>query len=179
MFEFTILNEPLNEVSLRRWAFDEDMLLSDQDEDLLLHQAEYLPILILLADDPSCPKDGYILSCLDHYLKFIVLCGLEAELEVVRKAIKLACCATTPILHNWANLQQRRLRYREGLGPVSKEQALIMGEDLLNGIYPTAEISLIGESHESWKIQLSTPPPLEYKERLTINKATGHFVFSR
>ena len=123
MDDVTILNDwNPSEETLRRWAFDTTLLLSDQDEDLALHRREYLPVLIPLADDPACPKADYILSCIDFYLMFVVLRGTEDDLAQVRQAAELARCAKQAKLHAWAGLQDRRLRYREGLGPTSREQ---------------------------------------------------------
>jgi hypothetical protein len=49
MDDVTILNDwNPSEETLRRWAFDTTPLLSDQDEDLVLHRREYLPVLIPL-----------------------------------------------------------------------------------------------------------------------------------
>lgn len=168
-----------DEAMLRHWAYDEDLTLLDQDEDLLLHNRDWLPILIPLADEPSCPKADYILGALDFYLMFLVLRGAEAELVAVREAIELATQAIRPELHNWAALQERRLRYRDGIGAVSRQQALTMGAELLNNISRDAEVSIIGESHTTWILQLSVQPWHRHREWLTIDKASGRFVFSR
>jgi hypothetical protein len=46
MSDEVILNDwNPSEETLLRWAFDENLLLSDQDEDLILHREEYLPLL--------------------------------------------------------------------------------------------------------------------------------------
>jgi hypothetical protein len=178
--EDTILNDwNPSESTLRRWAFDENLFLSEQDEDLVLHRREYLPILIPLADDPSCPKASYILACLDFYLMFLVLRGNDKHLDEVREGAALAELARHESLHRWAALQRRRLQYRAGIGPVNREQALVMGEELLNGICRLAQISVIEESASSWTVQLSVPPIHRHKEKLVIDKATGRFVFSR
>jgi hypothetical protein len=165
--------------TLRRWAYDLDLDLISQDEDLLIGNREFLPILIPIADDPACPKAGYILASIDFYLMFLVLRGTEAELVAVREAIELARHATRSELHDWAALQDRRLRYRDGIGTVNKQQALTMGDELLNGICRNAEISIVDESGRSWILQLSVQPFHRYKERLAIHKDSGRFVFSR
>ena len=168
-----------SEETLRKWAFDENILLASQDEDLVLHRREYFPVLIPLADDPSCPKADYILSCLDYYLMFLVLRGSEARLAEVREAAELASRSKQDKLQEWARLQERRLLYRQGRGPVSREQALTMTHELLIGICRRAEISLVSEEGDSWEVQLSVPPLHLHVERLSIDKRSGRFSFSR
>ena len=167
-----------SEETLRRWAFDTTLLLSDQDEDLVLHRREYLPVLIPLADDPASPKADYILECIDFYLMFLVLRGTEDDLTPVWEAAELARCAMqqscTP------GLSCRSVVFV--IGKVSApqvENSVTMNKELLNGICRTAKISVLGESAESWEVGLSVPPYHRHKERLSISKATGRFVFSR
>ncbi|WP_061942785.1 hypothetical protein [Collimonas pratensis] len=168
-----------SEDTLRRWAFDDNILLIDQDEDLILGRRDYFAILIPLADDPTCPKADYILSSLDFHLMFVILRGTEFHLREVPEAIQLARAGKQRKLHEWAALQERRLAYRQGNGPVNREKALSMGQELLNGICRQAEISISSESSDTWTVQLSVPPSHHHREYLVINKQDGQFAFSR
>ena len=180
MSEEIVLNDwNPSEETLRRWAFDNNIFLADQDEDLLLGHRDYFSTLIPLADDPTCPKSDYILSCLDFHLMFIVLRGNETHLTELPEAIRLADASTQAKLHEWASLLRRRLAYRQGIGPVDREKALEMGRELLNGICRQSEISIVSESADTWTVQLSVPPLHRHKEFLRINKQSGNFVFSR
>jgi len=58
-------NPTIDEV--RQWGYDEDMYFIEQDEDLALHSAEYISILMELSSDASCPKNVYCLSILTHF----------------------------------------------------------------------------------------------------------------
>ena len=167
-----------DEATLRRWAYDENIVLSDQDEDLVLHRQEYFAVLTELASDTACPKASYILRTLDFFLMFLVLRGNEDHLKQVGLAIALANESPNPDVRDWAALQERRLAYREGIGPVTKAQALAMGEELLNGISREAEISLIGETQDAWTVQLSVQPMHRHREYLAIDKCSGKFRFS-
>ncbi len=162
--------------TLRRWAYDENLLLSDQDEDLALYREEHLPVLLPFADDPACPKADYILSCLDGYLMDTVLRGTDSQLKALDKAAALAEQALLPRLHAWGELQRRRLKYRVGVGPVSRDDAVIMGQDLLIGICRVANFTIAGESTECWELRLSVPSQTEH---LSINKTTGRFTYWR
>ncbi|WP_035614885.1 hypothetical protein [Haloferula sp. BvORR071] len=169
-----------SEETLRKWAYAENLALADQEEDLILQEEAYLPLLLELADDPACPKADYILSCLDHYLMFRVLLGKEEfDLAIVEKGAVLAGRATSGSIRDWGQLQQRRLEYRQGTGPVSRETALVMARDLLIGICRRADLSLVGERDDTWEIELSVPPENRHRERLSIDKQTGRFSFSR
>lgn len=180
MTDETILNDwnPTEE-TLRRWAFDENILLADQDEDLVLGREEYLSVLIGLADDVSCPKADYILSCLDFFLMFRILRGTKSHLVAVREGARLATLARTKKVIDWGRLQERRLAYREGTGSVSKDCALLMGQELLNGICRMASISIVCETERTWEVELSVQPLHRHKERLSISKSSGRFTFSR
>jgi hypothetical protein len=59
--DYVVLNEvnPSDDL-LRRWAFDENLLLMDQDEDVILACDEHIPVLCELIADPACPKGDYI-----------------------------------------------------------------------------------------------------------------------
>jgi hypothetical protein len=180
MSDETILDDwNPSDATLRRWAFDEGLLLSDQDEDLVLHREEYLPLLIELAGDPTCPKAQYILSCLDFYLMFLVLRGSESHLVTVAKGSELALHSNSANVQEWGRLQERRLQYRRGIGEVTKEQALLLAEELLNGMCRQSDISLLEERADTWEVELSVPPMHQHKERLSINKRSGKFSFTR
>ncbi|WP_420471440.1 hypothetical protein [Brevundimonas sp. FT23042] len=165
--------------AVRRWAYDEDLELMEQDEDLLLHRSDLVPLLLELADDTSCPKANYILSILDFYLMFIILRAQEHQCEIVDQAAILASEARQKNIREWGELQKRRLLYRRGTGRVTKSQALLMGHELLNGASRDSDITLLDETVSTWEVELSVPPFHRHKERLSINKATGTFRFWR
>jgi len=57
----------LSASDLREWAYNEDVELMDQDEDLLLHDINYVPVLLECARDIECPKAGDIISILSYF----------------------------------------------------------------------------------------------------------------
>ena len=180
MCEETILDDWTPDApTMRRWAFDESLLLSEQDEDLLIARRDLLPILLPLADDPTCPKADYILSSFDFHMMFIVLRGSDTELEELHEAIRLTQTASRRELRDWAALLGRRLQYRNGVGAVDRPTALMMGDELLNGICRKADISISHETDTVWEVQLSVPPFHRHKEWLSIDKGTGLFTFRR
>ncbi|WP_395321072.1 hypothetical protein [Variovorax sp. UC74_104] len=180
MEDWIVLNDwNPSEQTLRKWAYDERIQLSDQDADLVLHEEEYLPLLLELADEPSCPRSSEILGTLDYYLMFLVLRGVEEHIRIVEKAVALARSAKTAPVIEWRQLQERRLRYRAGAGPLSREQAVAAARDLLIGIDRIAELKVVDENPKTWEIELSVPPSHRYRDRLSFDRATGVFRFSR
>ena len=180
MQDYVILHDwNPSEETLRTWAYNEHVELADQDADLVLHREDYLPMLLGFADDPGCPKSAEILSTLDFYLMFLVLRGVDSHLKIVEKAVQLTGQVKTPQVIEWRELQARRLRYREGIGPVGRELALAIAQDLLNGISRAADLAFVDDNPRTWEIQLSVAPSHRHKERLSIDKASGQFRFSR
>jgi hypothetical protein len=180
MTEETVLNDwnPSPE-TLHRWAYDENLLLDEQDEDLALGRRDFLPILIPIADDTRCPKADYILSSLDFFLMFVTLRGNDSELVALDDAIRIANEQERREIADWSALLQRRLKYRRGVGPVDRTIALKMGNDLLNGICRQSEIAITKETDVEFEVQLSVPPFRRHKEWLTINRQLGTFSFRR
>lgn len=170
-----------NEKTVREWAYDPDRDFIDegnQDEDLILG---LLPatLLLPLIDDPSCPKADYLLRCLDRHLMFTILRGEAYHLDEVRVTADLARQRNRPKLQVFADLQYRRLNYREGAGAVDREQAISMAHDLLNGLGRECEITISAETPLDWTVQLSVAPFHRHREWLKISKSTGKFEFSR
>lgn len=52
---------------VRDWGYNENVVFIDQDEDLVLHDVEYIQILMELASDTNCPKNNYCLNTLQHF----------------------------------------------------------------------------------------------------------------
>lgn len=180
MKDWIILNEwEPSEQTLRKWAYDERIQLVDQDADLVLHREEYLPVLLELADDASCPRSSEILGTLDFYLMFLILRGVEEHIRIVEKSVALARAAkSTPVIE-WRQLQERRLHYRAGAGPLSRDQAVAAARDLLIGIDRIADLKVVDENPKTWEIELVVPSSPRFRERLSFDKVTGVFRFSR
>lgn len=54
---------------VREWAYNEDTLLLEQDEDLLLYDWELLPTLLELIADQDCPKRKWIYFALCQHTR--------------------------------------------------------------------------------------------------------------
>ena len=76
------------EDQVREWGFDEDLLLTDQDEDLILYANQYVTVLWELACDPECPKNEYCLSILSNYSKSLFLTNNSKSIRKIASAIE-------------------------------------------------------------------------------------------
>ena len=174
------LSPNVTEESLRTWAYDENAQFDFQDEDLLLHREEFFHVLLGMADDPDCPKADYIISCLDHYLMSIARHHDDSNVASLHLAIECCSGAKTQRLREFESLQNRRLRYRAGLGRIDREQATEIGRDLLLGLVQWGECTLeiFSESRSelifarAWKEQ-------HFQEFLSANLEQGTFRFKR
>ncbi|KAA0992584.1 hypothetical protein [Dyadobacter aurulentus] len=54
------------------WAYDLDMYLTEQDEDLTLLSNRYIAILLRLSCDDKCPKQHYCFSILKHHIQHLL-----------------------------------------------------------------------------------------------------------
>lgn len=166
-----------SEQTLRYWAYNEHVLLDEQEEDLVLHREAYLPLLLEFADDPVCPKAHSILAALDHFLMYLVLRGADLHVETVKKAVVLAKHAKSSIVIEWRKRQERRLRHRLGGAPIDREQAMSAAHDLLIGSCRVATLAFVDDNPLTWEIELSVPPFSVHRERLSFDKVSGTFRF--
>ncbi|KQS27758.1 hypothetical protein [Dyadobacter sp. Leaf189] len=112
------------------WAYDLDLYLTDQDEDLILHSNQYLAILCQLACDHNCPKKEYCFSILKHHIQHLLA---RRDIEQINEAVitiaQVECVSdidvcdwradfhwiaeliTRPRKLNLEDMQNRRLHY--------------------------------------------------------------------
>ena len=121
-----------NDEAFWDWAMDPYAELSDQDEDLLLHALEGLPLLVAAADRPDCPKDRYCCSILEHYAALIVRREANSELAGLRAAATQAADGTEAHTRRFAAYVERLLGYLTPHGPVKRTMAEQMAGDLLS-----------------------------------------------
>jgi hypothetical protein len=72
--------------TVRRWAYDDDLVFIEQDEDLILHHTKYVPLLLEFASNPSCPKSGYSLGILEDFGKSQLLHRMDGTREIAVQA---------------------------------------------------------------------------------------------
>ena len=123
--------------------------LDSQDEDVLLHAAEGLHLLVAAADRPDCPKREYCAVILDDYAKEIVYGRDVAAVPVLHDAVALARNGACPLTRRWAGYVDRLFGYLEQpRGPVNRAQAERMAADLLSG--PCLQARAVEQGWSDW-----------------------------
>ena len=72
-------------VNLEKWAYNDDFILMEQDEDLLFHNIEWTEIVFPFMFDEKCVKREYIISNFLDYLREIFLHRKAHEIEQIHK----------------------------------------------------------------------------------------------
>ena len=166
------------EAVVNRWAYDEQVALTDQDEELAFYMPHYIPILMRLADDPLCPKADYILEILDGYLKELSLSRDSESLETVREAVEIAAGSQSEQVHHLGKRALRRLNLLSRSGPVNEALAREMGELILDCAFGAGTVSVSSESSTHWDVRLRWSDTSAWM-KLAVEKASGRFLQSK
>ena len=168
-----------DEAMIRRWAFDPEAELMQQDEDLVLHDWTFAETLLELAANPNCPKAEYILNIWDDFTRHHTVHQERSDLDAVRHALSFAQRYSSHRgIQRWIADQETRLRYVDGVGAVDRATSLSMANALLNGIGRSCKIDILRETDTHFLMELSVPHG-SHKEWLLIDKLTGMFRYSR
>jgi hypothetical protein len=174
-----IYDGPINENAILAWAYDEDLLFLDQDEDLLIGaHHEFFPLLARLSKDVSCPKADYCLTIMDYSLMFWILRKHPGAAEEIRNVLIHLLDSDRPLITNFVRVNNMRLDLLKGAPVPTLQRALEVGEAALNGICRKADISVVDDG-EAWIIELSVPPIHRHKEWLSLSKVDGAYSFRR
>jgi hypothetical protein len=177
--DYLLDDGPLDEAMIRRWAYDLETDLVEQDEDLLLRQWEFSEVMLELAADAECPRADDIIGIWDEFARNSIVHQRPYDIAQVRQALEVAPrFSNAAPVRRWIEDQSARLALVDGIGPVGREKALRMGNTLLNGIARASAISVTVEDPDFFDIELSVPG-YAHREWLRICKATGRFRYSR
>lgn len=79
----------MSEAEVREWAYDWNVELIDQDEDVLLHDPRYMPVLAECARDVTCPKAGYIVAIMASFGQMRILHHRVEEARALANVLRL------------------------------------------------------------------------------------------
>jgi hypothetical protein len=162
---------------IRQWAYDEDMILH-QDEDISLGHEILFPLLFELAEDRSCPKSQYILDIMHCYIKGKFLYHEPDAMQIANRAISFARKSQREEIKEWVEVLKRIVWYKRRIGSVDRELAIQMGLDLLGRILYQYDVDIVIENDDFWTVGLLTPERTEpYSKHLIISKPTGAFSY--
>jgi hypothetical protein len=172
---FNLNEDDLTPEIIRAWGYDDDLILLEQDEDLLLYDVRYFPVLLELAGDARCPKQEYAFSILCDFSREHITRGGERGTAEVRAAWRAIPEPTAGRPREWYQYVGRLLGYTQPPGPVDKPTARRIAEELLLGI-----AGRVGEFSEAestrpgwWRFTLRT----SVTEHVDICAASGAFTY--
>jgi hypothetical protein len=162
---------------VRAWGYDETLILLEQDEDLLLYDMEFLPVLLELAGDDRCPKQDYAFFILCQFCREQITRGGERGIAAVRAAWSTIPEPAGGCPAGWHRYVGRLLRYAQPSGPVDKQVANRMAEELLLGV--AGRVGKVVESNLGrpgwWRFTLR----ISGTEHVDVCEATGAFLYAR
>jgi hypothetical protein len=162
---------------VRAWGYDEDLLLLEQDEDCLLSEFGFFPVLLELAADDNCPKQEYVFFILCQYCRLVVTAGGEPVKTGLRAIWSAIPEPSYGYPQEWHQFVGRLLNYLQPSGPVDKRMAHRMAEELLLGIAGRmgTVVDDISGLPGWWRFTLRT----SITEHIDVCSDTGAFSYLR
>ncbi|MFN6128450.1 MAG: hypothetical protein ACK6DC_24005 [Planctomycetota bacterium] len=169
--EWDVITEEL----IRTWAFDPDLLLLEQDEDLLLCDEPLVPCLLELADNNDCPKNFYIYATLCQYSRELMTRGKQHGREMLRRIVSTAETKGHRG-RQWLEYSARLIAHLDRNSLTDSKTADQIAHDLLIGIAGRfGDLENLSNANEScYRYRLKT----SVEENLTIEKSTGQFAYT-
>jgi hypothetical protein len=178
MTDDVILNDadPTCEL-VRQWGYDENLYFIEQDEDLILHDAKYVPVLMELAADAKCPKNDDTLSVLSYFSQLTVLFKQTNTANKIAEHIATSPHRNDPRIAQW--IGYFRCIYDRLVHPCSMTDADMesFAKQLLNGQYAYRRFERTGHTLEGF--HEFTCYTESYRGYVYINPNTGRWQQSR
>jgi hypothetical protein len=150
-------------------------LLLEQDEDLLLYDVEFIPVLLELAGDEQCPKREYAFFVLCQFAREQVTRGGERGTAAIQAAWSSIPEPAGGTPAEWHLYVRRLLTYTQPSGPVDKRVARRMAEELLLGPGRGGELREGNSVRPGWwRFTLQT----SVTEYVDVCQASGAFVYT-
>lgn len=167
-----LLNPTPDEV--RVWGYDTDLSLMSQDEDLIFHDIKYIPILVELAADPSCPKQDYAYHILCNFCRDKILRGGMDYMRRIESTIRTADIPSADLPRKWYAYVNRLLQYTCKPKPVNQSEASYIANELLVGSGRYGTLASATSPKDGWLRFTFTTGLVECVD---ICLATGEYVY--
>lgn len=160
---------------VRGWGYDDELILLEQDEELLLYDVEFIPVFLELAADDRCAKRDNVFCILCQFCREQVTRGGERGTAAIRAVWSVIAEPAGGRPREWHQYVGRLLAYTQPSGPVDKNAARRMAEELLLGI--AGRVGEVTESNSDrqgwWRFTLRT----SVTEHVDVCEATGAFSY--
>jgi hypothetical protein len=165
----------LSDAELREWAYDENVELMEQDEDLLLHDIKYMPQLLECLRDAGCPKAEDIFNIVSYFGQLRLLHKIIEEAGTLSAAISLQQQLTGG--ERLAELRHLVSAHRQLVAPqaLSVQEADHLAYDLL--IRHTARTLVVTGNLVSGYREYTYVAP--YQDYLYVMPEKGMWAFSK
>jgi len=130
--------------SVRRWGYDERLLFIEQDEDLILHELRYVPILLELARDRHCPKRDYALNIIHYYSQLTVLLQDRALARAIVGFADSVEREDDDGVRRWVTFFRRIFSQLTAPHTLDDDSAMELASDLLAGPYSSRSLERTG-----------------------------------
>ena len=180
ILEFDWNDETELKANLEKWAYNDELILMEQDEDLLFHNIEWTEIVFPFMFDTKCVKREYIISNFLDFIRQMFLHRKSQEIEQIQKWFiddMTAYCSVTgdssigDCVSYYFSCKQI---FDNPLNP-NFEQVKHIGKLLLNGLTNVAKINepTISASG-NYQITLTSSVVCH----LCVDKVTGHYKYN-
>lgn len=166
--------------NLENWAYNDDLILLEQDEDLLFHDIEWTEVVLPFIFDKKCIKREYILNNFLGYIREVFLYRKTKEIEQIQKLFiddmtTHYSISGDSLIGNGIDyyFSCKRIFYHP-LEP-NIEQAKHIAKLLLNGLTNTSKINEPTIS-TSGNYQITSTSSVVC--HLCIDKVTGHYKYN-
>lgn len=158
---------------LHDWGYDEDLYLTEQDEDLLLHNLRYVPTLLDLAADPRCPKQQYAADIITYYSQLTLLRRIVPTATGLAQVAQMTRYPSAPLIEKWRDwylwLYELLLQPR----PISTEEMERIAFLLAVGDCCTRDLKRTGQMVDGYTEFLASTS--SFRLYVYINSQTGYW----
>lgn len=180
ILKFDWNNESELNDNLKKWAYGDDLILMEQDEDLLFHDIAWTQIIFPFMLDKNCIKREYIISNFLDFIREVFLHRKEIEIEQIN-SIFIARLKTfhletnDTLIGNCIDYFSSCKLIFDNPKQVDIEQVKHIGKLLLNGL---TNVSKINEPTitESGNYQITSTSSVTY--HVCINRKTGKYKYN-
>jgi len=166
---------PTNE-DIRQWAHDDNLLFTEQDEDLILYSTSYLPILVELACTSDCSKSDYCLSILSNYSKELLCSRNLVSIQKIINSINESRINPTVEFLTWRKQFDFCKSLLDNPRKIDLNECDNLAHFLLSGDVDLANVKKLGEIRPD---VIEYAKSGTYQDYLYIDLSTGSWQFSK
>jgi hypothetical protein len=159
--------------TVRRWGYDENIFFIDQDEDLILHDPRYVPILLELAADESCVKAEYAKNILAYFVQLVFLYRHSQIIADIAEKIQNTDVKLEPRVREFMDYFNRLHDCFVSPHEMNAEEMKLLAHDLLNGLACRRQFESTANRVNGYhEFVCSTQ---SYRAYVYIDPSTGHW----